>query len=626
MATALCCLCDPAFATTRNADPWIQIHSQGEITGYQLETIRIHNKADRANTIESRSSSQVRHHINITRVDDDFSAIRFVGPHGYIPYRRINIEPGKYADFILKLDVPKKGVVMSIKVESALKKMTASTDEAVEEIFFDGWIRQGSAHTGELMKNWGVENTVIHEGIFRNWFRGSKYGTRKSANYAENGAVIRYAESRDGISWKESHVVTDAGPYEGQVHVAKDRRGVYHMMYNDGPVKDGINDYRYLTSTSGLPGTWQVRAENGFIIEAPPGNINFWQDAGSSLWRCLFEYHNGRVWEIGYAFGSDLDKLRKYPGNPVISGGGMVGGPDVHRLDGTYYMFGHAGEKSADLPTSLVRYKSKDLKKWSRIGWELRRIVERGAEAQIADPSIVEANGRTYLFYESQYDQVGNNLPSLSLAVWHSPLERLLDSRITRAIGDDLEAEGWKFTDQHGESNTENLGTVFRKISHMPSDISKTGVMIKAEKGKKIQVRKTLGNLAKENSYRFAVYPDKINGDFIFFGLLDEKGNEILKIWIDRLRGIHVAGEGKADFVSESKYVQRFYYFEVVETDSELTVSVDKNPLCSVAKISRTGGHARRIFMEQNSDSIGYISSLVVTKHSSHMPVLSVTD
>src|SRR6185369_14909055 len=254
----------------------ISILSNCVKTGYQMQTLRLH-KGTGVDSISGANDSMQHLYLD-SHIDDDFFGVEFFESDGVTPitHRRMICQKGTSADFILKVDLPSAGQVKQIIVNFvASGRVTSSSDAALENILFYGWVRQGASRNGFLYNYWGVENTIIYDGgRFRAWFRGPSTAQSASDDYAYQGR-LRYAESSDGLTWTDMGEATGHGHYEGQPYVYKDPSGTYHMMYSNN--NNGYtNQYRYLTSPSGNNGTWTVVSESAFAAGGVPGNICFW--------------------------------------------------------------------------------------------------------------------------------------------------------------------------------------------------------------------------------------------------------------------------------------------------------------------------------------------------------------
>ncbi|MEI6781201.1 MAG: hypothetical protein WCQ21_09810, partial [Verrucomicrobiota bacterium] len=591
----------------------LAITSRGAKTGYQMQFLRLH--AGEGTDSVSGSNDTTQHLYLGANSDPDFFGVRFYETDGSTPivHRRMFCVPGQYADFILKLDLPAAGQTKQVVVNYAASgRTTESSDAALENIHFYGWVRQGASRNGLLRDQWGVEMTTLAEkGKVRAWFRGSAGGGR--GDYAGQGRM-RYGESADGVTWADLGEATGLGPYEGQPYVYKDENGLYHMMYNDNE-QDGVHDYRYLTSPSGSNRTWSIVSESAFRPDGGPGNLCFWKEGGT--WHLLYEWMQNDKWVTSYAKGPALDRLTKYNnGAPVLSGAGMVGGIEVHKVGPTYYVFGHAAEGSGNLPTSAVLYKSTDLTTLSRVGWAMRRYYHATYAAQVADPTVKEFNGKTFLWYESQPDQHDANVPYLSAAIWDQPLARMLDPVVTTAVQDDLEAEGWVFDPGCGENNTHTLGTVFRKLSDKPSPISPNCVVVRTEPGRFLKIRKAIGPLAAENVFEFYARAEQTNKRFECFRIDKDGANGILAgVYFDADGSIKYY-RGQSSVAAQSYSAGAYYRFQVIQKTGGYDLKIDGKLMAKDIPYPASFSMPTHFYVGQDSGATGYISGLYTRLYS----------
>ena len=313
--------------------------------------------------------------------------------------------------------------------------------------------------SGTVLPTEGLEAAVIHDGTtFHMWYHGAYSDYEKTAygngNYnlwQINGGVIRYRSSTDGDTWTDSVVIIDrpaTGTGCAQPAVAYDS-GYYHMLVSI-PEQRGWDYYRSSTPGSG----WTLIKTNvlgfgspdgnGQYTETPPnppgtawdgygtGNISFWREG--SVWQGVYEAgRQAGEWAIGRFSGSDLENLTKYAGNPVVSAGSgkTLGGPEVHRVGSTYVMFAHQTIAGATdtIPTQIVAYTSPDLDTWTSAG-DLFAVSHTGygSKSQDADPSVVEVDGVTHIFWEYLYQQC--DCPDICHATYDGTIAQMLSPAV----------------------------------------------------------------------------------------------------------------------------------------------------------------------------------------------------
>jgi predicted GH43/DUF377 family glycosyl hydrolase len=260
------------------------------------------------------------------------------------------------------------------------------------------WRKQGTIMVGGADEQYSVqEPTVMYEsGAFEMWF---------TCGWTTEGMC--YATSPDGVNWTRLNsglplinnvahgFVTKVGStyyYYAAILPASTGFGRWHSTDKITWSQDGS---RILSSTrSG----WEAKGI---------GNIYVWVAGGT--WYALYEALGAdSVWRTGVATSSDGLTWTESSGNPKIELGstGTCGGPEVHSVSGVYYVWVHCSENS-DLPTDIYRYQSSDLNTFTRSpSWSVmaRTTPDEGDESfvgQVADPSMVEVNGNTYMFYDA---------------------------------------------------------------------------------------------------------------------------------------------------------------------------------------------------------------------------------
>jgi sucrose-6-phosphate hydrolase SacC (GH32 family) len=109
-------------------------------------------------------------------------------------------------------------------------------------------------------------------------------------------------------------------------------------------------------------------------------------------------------------------------------GEGTFGGPWLTKIGETYHLWYH-GSLIDNLPTQIYHATSDDLVTWRQSS--AAPILDRSQSwevDQVADPSLVEANGRTFLFYDGD-DNVGRRA-AINVAVADGNLSELFDDPI----------------------------------------------------------------------------------------------------------------------------------------------------------------------------------------------------
>lgn len=244
--------------------------------------------------------------------------------------------------------------------------------------------------------------------VFKAWFT---IRTRTSPD--EYG--IGYAESKDGLNWVKSPGAIL--PNYLRSTVLKDK-GTYKMWaVPRNPLDEQID---YLTSPDGFNFTLHTPA-----VVTKSGGDN-WDAAYVSNsrvlkektgWKMLYEARTASgPWKIGLAVSADGITWSKYPA-PVLDFPGSIGGPSFYKDGKRYFLLAHCSPMPGSfLPTDLYAFTS-----WDLVNWEVlnggqpilpRMMLDEGPDnndlingSQTADPSLVTARGRTFIFYTAAPNQ-----------------------------------------------------------------------------------------------------------------------------------------------------------------------------------------------------------------------------
>lgn len=99
---------------------------------------------------------------------------------------------------------------------------------------------------------------------------------------------------------------------------------------------------------------------------------------------------------------------------------GSCGGPEVHKLSGIYYVWIQCSRNSFR-PTDIYRFQSSDLKTFIRspVGIVMGRTTKdegmNVSGGQVADASMIEVDGKTYMFYDATDTQNPNPTQDMHL-------------------------------------------------------------------------------------------------------------------------------------------------------------------------------------------------------------------
>ena len=276
-------------------------------------------------------------------------------------------------------------------------------DEATQSQYCQ-WTRQGESLTDPASTRIN-ETSVLYETapqvltgetyVFKCWYT--------------IGGDIRYAESVDGLTWTVYGVVVSGAvtrPYMRRVD------GAYYLYVLD----ISETDFHLYTSNDGVSFSLEESSVvscgvSGDWDDSQLGNICVWNE--SAVWYMLYEARKSSTnWAVGLATASDpAGPWTKNASSPVLSNGaGAMGGPELHKVGGHYYVWGQYSVYG-NIPTEIGLWRSSDLLTWEVVDMPnlARDTVDEGigrTDSQVADPTIVEANGVTYMFYSALQDQL----------------------------------------------------------------------------------------------------------------------------------------------------------------------------------------------------------------------------
>lgn len=288
----------------------------------------------------------------------------------------------------------------------------------IPNMFGGVWAPYGTIMVPDLVADQDnlEEPTVIYEGnpqiltnasgnVFKMWYTSGA----TSSN-------IQYAESMDGLSWIRSSAICVAN--HARSHVLK--VGITYYMYAVSLSSSYKSLDRY-TSTNGL--TWTL-ANSGVITSGAGGAwngnslANLSVNYDGSTWHMLLSGNSGgtSAFTTGYYSSSDGITWAQYGSNPVIGSESllMAPGSTMKKIGSTWYIWTFGGGGSPTLlPTDIYRYSSANLTTWTQNptgATYVRTQADEGvgmANGQVANPCLVEANGKTYMFYSAVGDGSG---------------------------------------------------------------------------------------------------------------------------------------------------------------------------------------------------------------------------
>jgi hypothetical protein len=264
------------------------------------------------------------------------------------------------------------------------------------------WQKQGTIMSGGPGEQYSVqEPSVLYEnGTFEMWFTCG--WSIEAMCYATSADGIHWARYNSGtpLIYNVAHgFVTKIGAtyyYYAAILPSSTNFGRWHSTDKVTWIQD--------TSTI-LPAT-RADWESG-----ERGNIYVWIAGG--IWYALYEALGEDInWRIGLATSSDGLTWTESSGNPRIQYGANsgCGGPEVHFVNGVYYIWAQCSQ-SGDVSSQIYRFQSSDLKRFARSPpWPVlaRTTIDEGmyaSDGQVADASMVEVNGSTYMFYSATDNQ-----------------------------------------------------------------------------------------------------------------------------------------------------------------------------------------------------------------------------
>jgi len=246
---------------------------------------------------------------------------------------------------------------------------------------------------------------------------------------------IGYAESPDCINWtKRSSAVIANGTRCGNVL----RVGAYYYLTMFEP----FGTIRLMRSTDGI-------AWINVSTVATPGGEGAWNQSlsGNSCllvdgdaWYCFVDTVDGRGAFPGYVVGlyvsPDAGATWSEGSftNPVLDHpqfgvdvGGTISGMFVKKVGATFYMWAQGSLASAYGPTDILRFSSTDLQTWTQapVAFTFPRhrpanngidTVDRAYLSQVADVTMAEVDGKTYMVYSGLQDATADSHFELAVA------------------------------------------------------------------------------------------------------------------------------------------------------------------------------------------------------------------
>ena len=280
----------------------------------------------------------------------------------------------------------------------------------------------------------GLEPTAIVEnGLLRLWYTAED-NSGASGAYPFKNVRIAYREASAAAfaaSVKSGSPIAWTGQGDcvpGLMHssVARDPDGTYWMSG-----ATAANSVDLWSSSTGYPGTWTL-AKAGMASVGIPGNT--WMNWSGDHWDVWVEYQAANIqWRVSYWTGPTLDALTEQNGEAMVGAGGTTtSAGQVVKTTAGYAKFGHDSLTSAPTPTDISVWSSTAPGSgWTQKAWVLRLADQPGfmgdpaqpfnGDSQLADPTVVEIDGATFILYETIRQEL-YDVPSLSVAWWNQPL------------------------------------------------------------------------------------------------------------------------------------------------------------------------------------------------------------
>lgn len=307
------------------------------------------------------------------------------------------------------------------------------------------WQPQGAVIASEGSVFYPVIPNVIFEGnakilsgnVFKMWYIGKNVSV----------SALKYAESTDGINW----TLYSSNPVLNNVTFCKVRKvGSTYYAYANPSVFSGTGISVY-TSPDGL--TWTLQLSNAIAPEGTGWEQEFTAqlaivDIIDGTW---YGYYTGQsaagAYGMGLATSTDGIHWTKGANNPIASlssgtfkdGSSWVGSGDFCflKIKGTYYGWSQTTPQADpgatnNLPSDIMRWSAPSPSgPWTALGslTYYRNAAIDGigvSTAQVADPCLLEVNGKTYLYYSAVQNQTSATANNIALAIANMPLVSLV--------------------------------------------------------------------------------------------------------------------------------------------------------------------------------------------------------
>lgn len=244
---------------------------------------------------------------------------------------------------------------------------------------------------------YAIEPTVLYEnGVYRCWYA--------AMDNASGHNYIGYATSTNAVDWTSSpSPLCVLGPsYYGAHPFFAHIGDTYYCYYVNGS-STYHNWEERRTSADGI--SWSAPVVTDLRTDsADPswshkmfGNICVWKEGVT--WYAIYEADsNESFWTCGLATSTDGLHWTPYANNPVLPPWYTGGNPEIHKLNGVYYLFLHGilTRWINNVPTDIYLMTSTDLVHWTNSTFfcqYTRMFAYWGMNYQVADMSYFAGEG-----------------------------------------------------------------------------------------------------------------------------------------------------------------------------------------------------------------------------------------
>lgn len=200
--------------------------------------------------------------------------------------------------------------------------------------------------------------------------------------------------------------------------------GIYYLYYVDSVGPESISMY-VATSPDGITFTAKGPAVLPYnaALDSAHANPFLWVEDG--LWHMLYESRAAGNWKLFHAtarhpLGPWVRDTRGWINSILING--SASSPWVIKNNGRYHAWIHA---NANLPTHIYHVHSADLWNWTNTGPAVLTNTLPFEVDQVADPSLVEVGGITFMFYDALNNPAEQSV--IALATIEQPLNDIIN-------------------------------------------------------------------------------------------------------------------------------------------------------------------------------------------------------